>query len=217
MHKQALIIGLGQFGMSLARALTERQVEVLAVDREESRVREAASFAAEAVCFDATDEASLAKVAPERRDVCVCAVGDEARDSSIICTALLRQLGARLILARAGDSLHERILYLVGAHEVVNPESAFGMRLATRLAYEGVLGEFSLGKGLYITEIRVPKTFAGRSLADLHLRRRYRISVVAIRQANGVVVIPEPGDPLGTEDILVVLSDREAIARLQGM
>jgi hypothetical protein len=106
---QIMIIGLGQFGMALTRSLMAHGGEVLAIDRNPSRVEEAAAFAAQAMCFDAADEAELQRVAPARRDYCVCAIGDESRESSIIVTALLRQLGAPRVIARATDSVHERI------------------------------------------------------------------------------------------------------------
>ena len=84
MKKQAIVIGLGHFGMSVAQALSERGIEVLAVDTQEDRVRIAASFAAEAACFDATDTDALARTAPDQREFCVCAIGDESKESSII-------------------------------------------------------------------------------------------------------------------------------------
>ena len=92
--KQALIIGLGQFGTALARTLAKRGVEVIAVDSKYELVQAIADDVDEALCFDATDEQALAGVAPAQRDLCVSAIGPEARDASIIVTALLRQLGA---------------------------------------------------------------------------------------------------------------------------
>ena len=106
MKNQAIVVGLGQFGMSVARTLAERGVEVLAVDIQEDRVRVAASFVAEAACFDATDTEALARTSPDRREVCVCAIGDDAKEASIICTALLRQMGAKRIIARSNDDIH---------------------------------------------------------------------------------------------------------------
>src|SRR5687768_4540537 len=111
--------------MALAQSLAERDVEVMAIDTRLEPVEEASAFTASAVQCDGTDEDWLRRASPERRDLCVCAIGDENREGSIMCTALLRQLGARHILARATDTMHERILRLVGAHEVVNPERAF--------------------------------------------------------------------------------------------
>jgi trk system potassium uptake protein TrkA len=208
MPKQALVIGLGQFGQSLVRSLSQRNIEVLAVDTDARLVQSVASIAARAVAFDATLEEELARTEPRKRDFCIVAIGEESRDASILCTALLRQLGAPWVLARATDPLHERILRLVGAHEVVNPESAFGERLATRLAYHGIVDEFPLGGDLVITEVRAPTAMVGQSLADLELPRRHGLTVVAIRrmeQGEGALVLPSPRLPIRPQDILVVV------------
>lgn len=217
MRRQAIVIGLGQFGMSLAQSLAQKGVEVLAIDRREDRVRAAGAFTAEAVAFDATDEHALARTSPDQRDMCIVAIGDESREGSIICTALLRQMGAKHVVGRATDPLHERILRLVGAHDVVNPEQAFGDRYAARLLYSaaGLIDEIPLGKDLTITELRAPKSFIGRSLVDLALPRRYGITVVAVRRP-GIedVFLPEPKEPLAEGDILVVVAKRDSLARL---
>lgn len=206
MTKQAIVIGLGQFGMSLARSLASRGVEVMAVDTKEDRVRAAGAFT-EAITLDATDEAALAHISPHRRDLCICAIGDEAREASIICTALLRQVGAPRVVARATDPLHERILHLVGAHEVVNPERAFGERLATRILYSGVIDEIPLGEDLVISEIRPPESLVGRTLAELALPRKHAITVIAVRrEGTTTVAIPDPQRPLRPNDILVVVA-----------
>jgi trk system potassium uptake protein TrkA len=215
MAKQVLIVGLGQFGMGLGQALTERGVEVLAVDTDEERVQTASQFAAQALCFDATNEESLARTAPERRDASVCAIGDEAREASIICTALLRQMGAPRVIARTNDLVHERILRLVGAHEVVNPELEFGKRFATRMAYEGVIGELPLGQELVITELRPPESFVGRTLMELSLPKRYDITVVAIRDPETRnVEIPRPSHKISPGDVLIVVSREGAVGAL---
>jgi trk system potassium uptake protein TrkA len=212
---QALIIGLGQFGMSLARSLASRGVEVLAVDRNPTLVDTAAVFAAEAACFDAADEASLLRAGPSRRDLCVCAIGTEARESGIIVTALLRQMGAPRIISRAANDLTERIMKMVGAHQVVNPERAFGERLANRLIYREIVEELPLGNDLLITELRPPASFVGRSLAQLKLLERHAINVIALRQhGGGTTINPDPARPLAGDDILVVVSDHHALRAL---
>jgi trk system potassium uptake protein TrkA len=215
MIKQAIVIGLGQFGMAVAQVLSERGMEVLAVDLSESRVRAAAEFAAEAACFDATDTDALTRTSPERREVCICAIGDESREASIICTALLRQMGAPRVIARANNDLHARILRLVGAHQVVNPEREFGERFANHILYERVRNEMALGEDLLITELTPPASLVGRTLADLQLPRRYGITVVAIRRAGrGAVFLPAPGDTVEAEDVMVVVSRPDAVALL---
>jgi trk system potassium uptake protein TrkA len=215
--KQALIIGLGQFGMALARTLSDRGVEVLAVDRSRARVQNAAAFCTEAACFDAADEESLLRTAPERRDLCVCAIGNEARESAILVTALLRQMGARRVVARATDDLTERILSMVGAHHIVNPERAFGERLASRLLYDEILEELPLGPDLMLTEIRPPETLVGRTLAELRLQERFGVNVIAIRRGGrgvGDALAPSPERPLAGDDLLLVASSPDAIRTL---
>jgi len=215
MRRQAIVVGLGQFGMALARSLAEKGVEVLAVDRREARVQTASDFCAEAVAFDATDERALAGTSPDRRDLCICAIGDESREASIICTALFQQMGAPKVVARATDPLQERILRLVGAHEVVNPEQAFGERFATRLLYSGVIDEIPLGADLAITELEVPEGLVGRTLAELQLPRKYGITVVAVRRGGeDAVASPSPTEPLDASDILVTVARHNAVTEL---
>jgi trk system potassium uptake protein len=215
MKRQALVIGLGQFGMSVARALAARQVEVLAVDVSEDRVRAASAFVTEAACFDATDEASLGRTSPERRDVCLCAIGDEAKEASIICTALLRQMGARRVIARSNDDLHARILTLVGANLVVNPEREFGDRFANQIVHEGIRGEMPLGEGVLITEVTVPESFVGSTLGDLRLPYRFGVTVIAIRRGGtGAIVMPGPDSTLGPEDVIVVVAKEQAVSQM---
>lgn len=215
MKLQIMVIGLGQFGMSLTRTLSARGVEVLAIDRDEQRVRAASEHAAEALCFDATDEPALARTAPSRRDVCVCAIGDDATEASIICTALLKQMGAKRLVGRTNNPLHERILRLVGADEVVDPEREFGQRYANLLMHEGLMGELPLGGDLVISEMRAPKAFVGRSLIDLALPRRFNVTVVAVRRPDEpAALLPDPKQPFSEDDILVVVSHPDAIAKM---
>lgn len=215
MRKQAIVIGFGQFGTAIARALARKGVEVLGIDTREERIREVSSFLTDVASFDATDADALARTAPERRDICICAIGDEARESSIICTALLRQMGAPLVVARANTDLHARILKLVGAHLVVNPEREFGERFASQLLYKNILGEMSLGGELLITEMQVPAWMVGRSLLDLQLPRAYGVTVVAVRPADKeVVMLPDPATILREHDVLIVVAKEGAVSRL---
>ena len=215
MSQQVLIIGLGQFGMSLARTLSEKGAEVLAVDISRSLVEEAATFVAEAVRIDATDEAELARLEPRKRDSAVCAIGDDSKEASIICTALLRQMGAPIVISRANDKMHQRILQLVGAHQVVNPEQEFGKRFANKLLYKDVVVETSLGEDLHLTEIRIQPSMIGKSLIELALPKRFGVMVVGIRRGLPPKILqPSPGEPLQENDNLIIVSNESAIPRL---
>jgi trk system potassium uptake protein TrkA len=215
MSQQILIIGLGQFGMSLARTLSEKGVEVLAVDPKKNLIEEASAFVTEALVMDATNEIELARLHPEKRDSVVCAIGDDSKESSIICTLLLRQMGAPFIVARANDKMHQRILELVGAHQIVNPEQEFGKRFATRLLYRHIIADTSIGDDLHLTEIRIQPAMIGKSLVELALPKRFGIMVAAIRRGSPSKIIqPSPSEPLQAGDNLMIVSNEAAIAKL---
>jgi len=216
MAQQALVVGLGQFGMALAQALTKLGSEVLVVDRRAERVQLASSFATEAVTIDAMDEAELARLRPATRDLCVCAIGDENREASIVVTAMLRQMGAPRLVARATDAMHERILTLVGAHEVLNPERTLGERLAARLSSRGVIDVLPLGDDLAITEIATPPSAVGRTLAEIQLPKRFQLTVLGVRRAQedqGKIVLPTASLKVYEGDIVVVVGPIGAARR----
>lgn len=217
MARQTLVIGLGQFGMSLARALAQHGSEVLAVDIDEGHINDIAPHVADAVLMDAMDEDALASLGPAQRDACVCAIGDENREGSIIVTALLKQQGAPRIISRATDDLHARILTLVGAHEVINPERNYGERLAIRLEWRNVVNVMPLGGNLVLTEIDAPESFWGRTLAELELPRKFSVNVSAVRRQSGEGVkatVPDPHQPLQKGDILMLVSKEDDARRL---
>ena len=214
MHKQVLIVGLGRFGMSLLRSLNARGVEVLAVDRDPQRVDSAAPHAVEALALDASLEEELRKTLPAERDLCVCAIGDESNEASILCTALLRQLGAKRIIARANSRLQARILKLVGAHEVINPLEDFGARFADQFAFDRLKGELPLGGDLVIAEIEISESLVGQTLAEAKLPTRFSITVVAVRgPGDREINMPKPDLQLEAGDILIVVGAKSAVVR----
>lgn len=214
MKKQVIVIGLGQFGMGLVKALSRKNVEILAVDTDERKIQMASAYVIEGYCMDGTQEDSLAMLKPASRDVCICATGDQSKEAAIIATALLKQMGAKRVIARANDDLHARILKLVGADEVINPEWEFGSKFANRIVNEDILEEMSLGEDLVVTELKVPNAFIGKNFVEMDLRRKYEATVIAIRTASGNVHLPQPQDRMQSGDIMIVVSKQSAVSRI---
>jgi trk system potassium uptake protein TrkA len=212
-----VVIGLGMFGRHVALSLIEAGQSVLAVDRREEEVNRVASEIDAAVCADATDEEALRELQLDRMTCAVVAIGAESMEASILATALLRQIGVPRIVARSLSELHARVLYAVGAHEVVSPEVDMGRRLARRLAQPNVLERLELGEKAELAEIAVPEQFVDKSLVNLDVRRRFGVTVVALRRSGGVLPIIDGNERLRQEDVLVVLGHPDGIARLAAL
>jgi trk system potassium uptake protein TrkA len=215
MAQQIVIIGLGHFGMSLAKRLSEKGAEVLAIDINKQRVEEAAVWAAEALVLDATDELEVAKLELKKRDFALCTIGEKYKDSSIICTALLRQSGVPQVIARASDRMHRRILKLVGAHQVVDPEQEYGNRLANKLVYKNIILDDGTDSDLQLTEINILPYMVGKSLIELELPKRFEVMVAGVRRGvNHQMYRPDPAEPLQENDILIIISSEASIPKL---
>lgn len=210
MSTQVLIIGLGQFGMSLARTLSEKGAEVIAADSDKEIVEEAASFLDDAICLDATDETAIARLCPKERDVVICAIG--AREPSILTTAILKQMGCENIIARATDKIHERILKAVGAKSVINPDAEYGRKFAYRILFQNIIND-ETSENIQLLEINVLPFMAGKNLIELALPNKYGIIVAAIKKENKLTR-PFPNEILEEKDKLLLVCTEDAIAKM---
>lgn len=210
MTMQILIIGLGQFGMSLARTLTDKGLEVIAADINKELVDEASGFVEDTICLDATDESSLSKLCPKERDMVICAIG--SREPSILATALLKQMGCENVIARATDKIHERILKAVGAKSVINPDEEYGKKFAYKIMFQNVITD-AASDDIQLLEISVQKFMVGKSLIELALPNKYGIIVAAVRKGN-VLSRPFPNEKLNENDKLLLVCTDESIEKM---
>lgn len=205
------VIGLGQFGRSVALNLVAQGQAVLATDVDPERCKMIETEVDAVIVADATNGKALAELGLERMSCVIVAMGMRARDTSIMVTALLRQRGVRRIVSRASNELHERVLLAVGAHEIVNPEQEMGSRLAAHLANPHVLDQFLLDREHAVAEVEAPETFVGRKLHDLGLRQRSKIAVVLIRRGGTVLSTIDENETVQSGDVLVVLGTPLAV------
>jgi trk system potassium uptake protein TrkA len=205
------VIGLGQFGRSVALNLVRQGEAVLAIDLDPQRAQMVEAEVDAVVIADATQEAALTELGLERMSCVVVAMGVRARDTSIMVTALLRQRAVRRIVARATNDLHERVLRAVGAHEIVNPEHEMGARVARHLANPHVLDQFELDREHLVAEVEAPETFVGRKLSELGLRERSKVAVVLIRRRGVVISTIDENQCVESGDVLVVLGTPLAV------
>jgi len=214
MSKSFLIIGLGRFGQSTARMLTTLGHEVLAVDKRADRVSAIKDNVLRAVQADSTDERAISQLGIRNFDCVVICIGDDIR-SSVLATVLCREMGAKKIVAKAQDDLHQKLLIKTGADRVVQPEHDGGIRLARSLVSDGVLDALDLSEEYSIHEVEIPKDWIGRSLAQIDVRKRYGVSIVALRRDGHVTVNINPNDSFHDDDTIYLLGDDESLERFQ--
>lgn len=210
--KSFLVIGLGRFGAAVARELSALGQEVLALDVDAENVQHIADEVTQAIQGDAQDEAVLRSVGARNFDCCVVAVGADM-EASILITMMLKEMGAKKIIAKAMTPIHARVLERVGADRVVLPEIDMGQRLAQRLVRTNVVDYIGVSDEFSIVEIHPPKSWIGHSLGQLGVRARHKINVLAIRHGAGgqVDVNPQPDQVIGADDLLIVIGTNEQV------
>ena len=213
MSKSFAVIGIGRFGTSVALTLSLMGHEVLAADTSAAAIDSIADRVTHAIVADATDERVLRRIGIAEFDAVVISVAADIR-ASILTAMLSKELGAKRVVAKAADDLHAKLLIKAGADQVVQPERDSGVRLARSIAVDSVLDYFALTDDVSINELRLPYSWAGKSLVQLGIRTRYGVSVIAIKRGEKMIVAIDPNSALEQGDVLVLLGSNHELEKL---
>jgi trk system potassium uptake protein TrkA len=220
--KQVAVIGLGRFGMSVAESLSEHRCQVLAIDSDMDKVKKAQAFVTQAVQLDAREADALKAVGITDMDQAVVAIGSSL-ESSMLATMVLKELGITYVVAKAVTKLHGRFLEKVGADRVVYPEMDSGRQLGRHLAKPNIVEQIEFGSDHDVFEITAPAQWVGKTLADLSVRGKYGVSVLAIKTKSASFPVGVKDEmnvsPLATtiiaeEDILLVLGHEDDVEKI---
>lgn len=211
--KEYIVIGLGQFGMSIAQTLMQNDCEVLALDINEKRTRAIADSVTCAVTGNVMDAELLAGLGIRNFDGAVIAIG-ENMEASIMATMVVNELGVPHILAKAQSELHAKILRKVGADRVVLPEWEMGIRYANNMVHDNFFDAVELSPDISMMEINVRREWEGKSLKQLNMRAKYKINVIGIKSEDGFDVNPDPDEPLNANSKLVSIGRNEVLNKL---
>jgi trk system potassium uptake protein TrkA len=214
-RRQVAVLGLGRFGAAVARELTRLGHDVLALDINEKVIHDVADEVTHAARVDITDADALRELGLDSFETAIVAISSDL-EASILATVLLKQLGVRRIIAKAGNELHGSILSQVGATSVVLPERETGVRVAHSFAAPGVRDYLDVAPGYGVARASVAEPFVGKTLGELDVRNKYRITVVALRRGDTVTVNPHSSEVLRATDELIVLGLDEDLERLPG-
>lgn len=214
MRKQFVVIGLGRFGTSVAKTVSDLSHDVLAIDKNESAVHAVMNDVTQAVQADARDEETLHALGVRNLDIAVVAIGDDL-EANILITLMLKEIGIPYVVAKAQSSQHGKVLEKIGADKVIYPEKDMGIRLAHNLVTSNVMDYIELSPKISIFEIIASAQFVNKTLGELDLRAVYGINVIAIKKnEDDVFIAPGANTVIEEHDVLVIVGNKKLLAKL---
>lgn len=212
MKQRFVIIGLGNFGSSVAEALYGRGNDVIAVDTDETAVDRVASHCSRAVVADGRQIETLEEIGAGGADAAIVSTGEDIT-ASILATMALEDLGIESIYVKVISHNHARVMARMGVTETIFPERESGFNLASRISERGVLNYVRMARNLSVQELVVPEEWRGETLRTLEVRNRFGVSVVAIHDTttDDMLVPPDPDETLVATDTLLLAGTDEAL------
>ena len=210
--KSILLIGLGRFGRHIAKKLDELHHQVMAVDKEDTRVDAVLPFVTNAQIGDATNEDFLSSLGVGNFDVCIVAIGDNFQNSLEV-TSLLKELGAKMVVSRAARDVHAKFLLRNGADEIVYPERQLADWVAIRYSADHILDYIELDEEHAIFEISIPEEWLGKTIGQLDIRKKYDINIMALK-TNDIMNLKISSDTqLLKDSTMLVLGETKHIQK----
>lgn len=220
-----IIIGLGNFGASLAIKLTEMGHEVIGVDKRTEKIEAVKDRLTFTIALDSTNLAAIKNLPVEESDVVIVAIGED-EGASILTTALIKQHNPKRLISRAITVLHHSVLEAMGVDEIVHPEEEAAYRLAKRLELHQIIDSFEISEKYSIYEINLPEDLVGKTVAETEFRQRYQMNIITIirkkkrknilgvtREVKDAIGVVTPDTILQEGDLLVVFAKKEDLDR----
>ena len=214
LNKTYAVFGLGRYGMAVAKELIDNGVELIAVDSDMAKVNAAASELPLCKCADITDAEVIKQLGIGNIDVVIIAMASNL-EASVMAVTLCKEAGVKTVIAKCGNEMHKKILERVGADVVVFPENESGVRLAKNLLSSGFVDMITLSKDFAMIELEVRPEWVGKSLLELHLRKKFEINVVAIKRGDILTVNINPEEKLVADSSLIVIANPSKLSKLK--
>jgi trk system potassium uptake protein TrkA len=211
-----VVVGLGIFGYNIAKDLFENGFEVIAIDKNKEVINRIRDSSTKAILADATDKELLEMIGIQPDDTVIVSFGEDLAASTLL-TLHLKEMHVKNIIVKAPNDDHKRILEKVGANEVIIPEKEMAAKVAKGMISPNVLDFLPVSEDFTICEVAPPAGFLGKTIADLRLRGKYHIEVIAIRDvlSDKVQLVPRADLVIKDSDILVVIGKEQDIQKIQ--
>ena len=208
--EQILIIGLGKFGMSVAKTLSGYDCEVMAIDDSQELVDKVSEYVTHAARVDASDVEALKALGVKNFDIAIIGIGDDL-ESSIMIALILKELNMPYIVAKSRDDIHAKLLTMIGVDKVVQPERDIGVRIAKTLMHKNVIERMEVGKDYSIVEIETPKEWIGSRLNQLTVRPKHNINILCIEKEDKKILIPTAEYVIEQGDNLMIIAPNKEL------
>ena len=210
-----IIVGLGNFGFTIAKSLAENGHDVIAIDLDGDVVDRLAAFVSQAAVGDATELETLRRIGGAEADVGVVSTGDDIT-SSILATMALRDLKVKDIYVKVISNEHARVMSRIGVTDIVFPERDSAIGLAMRISGPALLNYVRLGTQFSILEMGVPDQWNGKTIRELQLRKEFEVTIVAVHDIlmDKFKVPPDPDQLLKDSDSLMVAGSNAALQKI---
>ncbi len=216
MKKQFLVIGLGRFGASVARTLTQAGHSVVGIDQSEDRIQRVSEEISDVMKCNATDADILSSIGIQDFEACIVCIGEKYIQNSILVTLLLKEKGSNKIIAKAGNKTQGKVLSKVGADKIVYPEKDMGERVARSLISSRIIDFLEVSEEISIIEMKTPAIMVGKDLIELNLRHKYGVTIISIKSADGVIKTPPPVDyKFRDDDVITLIGENKKLKKLR--
>ncbi|PKO14844.1 hypothetical protein CVU37_13740 [candidate division BRC1 bacterium HGW-BRC1-1] len=219
MKRTFVVVGLGTFGIHTAHALHLGGADVLAIDTDEQVVAQAGPMVTRAVCADATNEEVMTTIGAFDADCAVVAIRKRF-DTTVLVTHMFKRAGMKQIVVQVDSDSEKSAIEAVGATQSVFVERDMAERASSRLLLPDLADQIALGANVAVIEMPVTLELAGKSLMEIDLRRKFGVTVIALKKPGegGPEVIdisPAADAPLTIGTILVTLGESENLTRFR--
>src|SRR4030042_909761 len=214
--KRIVVIGLGIFGFNIAKDLYENGMEVIAIDKNKEIIQKIRDFSTKAILADGTDKEVMESIGIQPEDVVIISFGEDLAASTLI-TLHLREMKVRNIIVKAPNEDHKRVLEKIGATEVIIPEREMADKVAKSIISPNILDYIPLSEDYTVSEIVPPASFTGKTIGEIHLRSKYHIEVIAVRETlpERLTMVPRAEFVIKDSDVLVVIGKGEDIQKIR--
>lgn len=213
MKKSVAVLGLGNYGKSLAEKLYDMGADVLVVDKDEDLIKEFSSKCSAAICADLCNEEAVAALGLKNMDVVITSVAKNLT-ASIIAVAVAKEQGVPLIIAKSSSNRMSSILLRVGANKVIDPEEEGGVRSARILMSSSFKDFFEIDDNMYVVEMAPKKDWIGKSLLELGLRKTLNINVIAIKKKGGLWQFSDSKTKFEEDHSLLVVMEKKDVKKV---